>query len=119
MPFVDYFRELKRHSRTEKTRSEGEATGQFGIPWGTVAFRGSEGEQERETLRAQGTQGTQGTQRTTAPCGGFTFGRKAGMAGVMKVHLVQLDSVWEDPRASFAQVERLLAAKPPAAGALV
>jgi predicted amidohydrolase len=37
----------------------------------------------------------------------------------MKVHLVQLDSVWEDPRASYAQVERLLAATPPEAGALV
>ncbi len=37
----------------------------------------------------------------------------------MNVHLVQLDSVWEDPRASFAQVERLLTATPPSAGSLV
>jgi omega-amidase len=37
----------------------------------------------------------------------------------MHVHLVQLDSVWEDPRASFASVERLLAANPPEPGALV
>jgi len=37
----------------------------------------------------------------------------------MKLHLVQLDSVWENPRASFTQVERLLSANPPPAGALV
>lgn len=37
----------------------------------------------------------------------------------MKVHLVQLDSVWENPPANFAAVDRLLAARPPEAGALV
>ncbi|MEQ1851809.1 MAG: nitrilase-related carbon-nitrogen hydrolase [Chthoniobacteraceae bacterium] len=35
---------------------------------------------------------------------------------MIPVVLIQLDSVWEDPRANFARVEQLLAAAPPAAG---
>ncbi len=37
----------------------------------------------------------------------------------MKIHLVQLDSAWEDVPASLARAEALLAAAPPAPGALV
>ena len=37
----------------------------------------------------------------------------------MHIAAVQLDSVWEDPRANFAKVERLLAASPPAEGSLI
>ncbi len=37
----------------------------------------------------------------------------------MNVHLVQLDSVWEDPSRNFARVEQLLEATPPEPGALV
>src|SRR5262245_26922938 len=37
----------------------------------------------------------------------------------MTVHLVQLDSVWEDPRASFANVESILVKTPPQPGALL
>jgi omega-amidase len=38
---------------------------------------------------------------------------------MIPVVLIQLDSVWEDPRANFAKVERLLAATPPAAGSCI
>lgn len=37
----------------------------------------------------------------------------------MKVHLVQMDSVWEDPRANFGRVEQLLAKQSPEPGSLV
>ena len=37
----------------------------------------------------------------------------------MNISAVQLDSVWEQPRANFEKVERLLAASPPDAGSLV
>ena len=37
----------------------------------------------------------------------------------MNVFAVQLDSVWENPRANFEKVARLLAASPPAAGSLI
>jgi predicted amidohydrolase len=37
----------------------------------------------------------------------------------MKVLGVQIDSVWEDPRANFGRVERLLAESPPSPAALV
>ena len=37
----------------------------------------------------------------------------------MHIAAIQLDSVWEDPRANFAKVERLLAASPPAEGSLI
>jgi predicted amidohydrolase len=37
----------------------------------------------------------------------------------MNITAIQLDSVWEDPRANFAKVERLLAATPPAEGSLI
>ncbi len=37
----------------------------------------------------------------------------------MNIAAIQLDSVWEDPRANFAKVERLLAASPPAEGSLI
>ena len=37
----------------------------------------------------------------------------------MNIAAIQLDSVWEDPRANFAKVERLLAATPPAPGSLI
>ena len=37
----------------------------------------------------------------------------------MNIAAIQLDSVWEDPRANFAKVERLLAAAPPAEGSLI
>ena len=37
----------------------------------------------------------------------------------MNIAAVQLDSVWEDPRANFAKVTRLLDTTPPAPGSLV
>ncbi len=37
----------------------------------------------------------------------------------MHICAVQLDSVWEDPRANFAKVESLLAGSPPPAGSLI
>jgi predicted amidohydrolase len=37
----------------------------------------------------------------------------------MKIAAIQLDSVWEDPRANFAKVERLLTASPPEEGSLI
>lgn len=37
----------------------------------------------------------------------------------MNIAAIQLDSVWEDPRANFAKVERLLAKSPPAEGTLI
>jgi len=37
----------------------------------------------------------------------------------MNIAAIQLDSVWEDPRANFAKVERLLSASPPPHGSLV
>ena len=37
----------------------------------------------------------------------------------MNIAAIQLDSVWEAPRANFAKVERLLAATPPEAGSLI
>ncbi len=37
----------------------------------------------------------------------------------MQVCAIQLDSVWEDPRANFAKVEHLLAADPPEPGTLI
>ena len=37
----------------------------------------------------------------------------------MNITAIQLDSVWEDPRANFAKVECLLAASPPAEGSLI
>jgi predicted amidohydrolase len=37
----------------------------------------------------------------------------------MNITAIQLDSVWEDPRANFAKVEHLLAASPPEKGSLV
>jgi len=37
----------------------------------------------------------------------------------MKIFAVQLDSVWEEPRANFEKVERLLGVTPPSAGALI
>ena len=37
----------------------------------------------------------------------------------MNICALQLDSVWENPRANFAKVERMLAAQPPAAGSLI
>ena len=43
----------------------------------------------------------------------------AESAPLMNIVALQLDSVWEDPRANFAKVERLLAAQPPAEGSLI
>ena len=40
-------------------------------------------------------------------------------SSAMNIAAIQLDSVWEDPRANFAKVERLLAANPPAPGTLI
>jgi predicted amidohydrolase len=40
-------------------------------------------------------------------------------AAPMNIAAIQLDSVWEDPRANFARAERLLAATPPAEGTLI
>ena len=37
----------------------------------------------------------------------------------MNIAAIQLDSVWEDPRANFVKVERLLAASPPTEGSLI
>src|SRR5262245_16579984 len=37
----------------------------------------------------------------------------------MDITAIQLDSVWENPRANFGKVERLLAADPPATGSLI
>ena len=37
----------------------------------------------------------------------------------MNIAAIQLDSVWEDPRANFAKVESLLSASPPAEGSLI
>jgi omega-amidase len=37
----------------------------------------------------------------------------------MNIAAIQLDSVWEDPRANFSRVERLLEAGPPQAGSLI
>ena len=37
----------------------------------------------------------------------------------MNIAAIQMDSVWEDPRANFAKVERLLAVSPPAEGTLI
>jgi predicted amidohydrolase len=37
----------------------------------------------------------------------------------MKVFGIQLDSAWEDPRANFDKVERMLAARPPAEDSLI
>ena len=37
----------------------------------------------------------------------------------MNIAAIQLDSVWEDPRANFAKVESLLATTPPAEGSLI
>jgi predicted amidohydrolase len=37
----------------------------------------------------------------------------------MNIAAIQLDSAWEEPRANFAKVESLLAATPPAEGALI
>ena len=37
----------------------------------------------------------------------------------MKITAIQLDSVWEDPCANFAKIERMLAATPPAEGSLI
>ena len=37
----------------------------------------------------------------------------------MNIAVIQLDSVWENPRANFAKVERLLDATPPAQGSLI
>jgi omega-amidase len=37
----------------------------------------------------------------------------------MKVVMIQLDSVWEDPTANFAKVDALLAANPPEPGSLL
>ena len=37
----------------------------------------------------------------------------------MNIAAIQLDSVWEDPRANFAKVQSLLAATPPAEGTLI
>ena len=37
----------------------------------------------------------------------------------MNIAAIQLDSVWEDPCANFAKVERLLAASPPEPGTLI
>jgi predicted amidohydrolase len=37
----------------------------------------------------------------------------------MHICAVQLDSVWENPRANFEKVERMLAAQPPAPGSLI
>ena len=39
--------------------------------------------------------------------------------GEMNIAAIQLDSVWENPRANFAKIERLLAASPPADGSLI
>ena len=37
----------------------------------------------------------------------------------MNIAAIQLDSVWEDPRANFAKVESILAAVPPSEGTLI
>jgi omega-amidase len=37
----------------------------------------------------------------------------------MNITAIQLDSAWEDPRANFEKVERLLAAAPPKEGSLI
>ncbi len=37
----------------------------------------------------------------------------------MNIAAIQLDSVWENPRANFAKIERLLEASPPAEGSLI
>ena len=37
----------------------------------------------------------------------------------MNIAAIQLDSVWEDPCANFAKVDRLIAATPPAPGSLI
>ena len=45
--------------------------------------------------------------------------RGAHFVDPMNIAAIQLDSVWEDPRASFAKTERLLAATPPLQGSLI